>query len=419
MENIKDEFLNSSEVALSDKFESMDQVHNRYYEKFVELCRSKEFDQDVQKMVDEFVVGRIGAKKGVRAYVFNEMFKIAGGTENIDIGYLLAAIELQLAAGYCFNVAADSKGGYESEESKKTAFKTQALVEGLSLDSIDKLAIAEEKKDKIKDIFENTWQTFYEAEIIDTVVNLFKNRGRLPKDIAVEIENFAGDVKSVFGLEKEKIISIINGLPNEPIIDFTLERTYKVNAVQLENLGKAIGVLLDLDDKKTEYLSEYGKNYGIEMMIVNDIQDYSLDLVNNGSQEATREKNKNDVFSDLREGKISWPIKYSLELDSESEKFLAEFVGRKNLTNEECEEVRKRLITNGALSRCVQEAVRYEKMANAAIRNLDRNESSKSLQEISSGMRLSKYVYSLEDKYNVKLQPTKKQRKIIDESIQY
>jgi len=394
------------------KFEIMDQVHSMYYDKFVKLCQSEELEPDIQKMIEEFVIGRIGSKKGVRAFVCNEMFKVAGGdADNIDISYLLAAIELQLAAGYCYNVAADTKGGYVTQTKKNLAFKTHSIVEELAVSGIDNLNISEEKKDKIKALFDSTWQTFYEAEVIDTILNLFKNRGKLPSEIAVEIENFDGDTKNTYGLEKQKIVDVINNLPDKPIEDYTLERTYKLNAVQLENVGNILGIILELDEDKTRYLSEYGKNYGIEMMIVNDVQDYSLDLIDDGQQKATREKNKSDVFSDLRKGKITWPIKYSIELDPESENLIKKHIGQEDISDDECEEIRKRLIDNGALARCVEEAVRYEKRANIAIRNFNDSESKDRLQETSAELRLSKYVYSLEKKYGVKLQPTKVQRK--------
>lgn len=398
-------------VYSEGKFELMEKVHDRYFGKYLELCRSRNFESNVQKMVDDFVIGRIGAKKGIRAFVCNEMFQASGGTEDIDIGYLLAAIELQLAAMYCFNVAVDTKGGYESEEDKIIAFKTCTQIEELALVGIDKLNISEGKREKIKSIFDETWQAFYEAQIIDTIVNLFKNKGRLPKDIIYEIENFEGNIENTYGMQKQQIIGTITKMPNKPITDYTLERTYKVNAVMLENMGKVIGVLLDLDDETTKNLNEYGKNFGIEMQIVNDIQDFSLDLIEDDLPTATREKNKSDVFSDLKKGKITWPIKYALELDPAIEELFSKYAGRENLDQTECGEVRNRLISNGSLKRCVLEAVSYEKRANAAIRKLPDFPAREMLQRISAEQRLSKYVYILEDKYGVKLQPTKKQRK--------
>lgn len=401
----------AQESPEADKFALMERSHDKYFGKYLELCRSKQFDPDVQTMIDEFVIGRIGAKKGVRAFVCDEMFKAAGGTEDIDRGYLLAAIELQLAAGYCYNVAADSKGGYESEEGKKVAFKTHSQVEELALAGIDKINVSEEKKEEIKKYFDHTWKTFYEAEVIDTIVNLFKNRGKLPQDIISEIENFDGGIENTYGLSKQQIIEVLKSLPNEPIQDYALERTYKLNAVQLENIGKVIGILLDLDDEKVHHLCEYGKNYGIEMQIVNDIQDFSLDLTESESPKATREKNKSDVFSDLKKGKITWPLKYALELDPESQELLSKYAGREDLNETECEEVRQRLIADGSLARCVLEAVHYEKKANSAIRKLGDTPSKNMLQQISAEQRLSKYIYVLEKRYGVKLQPSKNQRK--------
>ncbi len=410
MEKVTD--IPTTEVTSTlSRFEVMEQVHQMYFGKYAELCRSRQFEPDVQKMVDDFVIDRIGAKKGIRAFICNEMYKVAGGTADFDISYLLAAIELQLAAGYCYNVAADTKGGYDSDEEKRTAFKTHSQVEELALLGIDRLHLSEEKKKEIKDIFDETWQTFYEAEVIDTIVNLFKNRGKSPQDIIHEIENFDGDIENTYGLSVQTIIQIIKALPDEPIQDYTLERTYKLNAVQLENIGKILGIILDLDDTKTGYLSAYGKNYGIEMMIVNDIQDFSLDLMNDDSSQATREKDKEDVFSDFKKGKITWPIKFALESDPSSEEIFKKLIGREDLSDVEYEKVRQLLIIDGAFARTVREAVMYEKKANAAIRMFGNTQFTEMLQKSSAELRLSKYIYALEDKYDVALQPSKIQRK--------
>lgn len=400
-----------SEENRTNRFYRMEEVHRKYFDTYVELCESAKVKPEVRKMIDDFVIGRIGAQKGVRAFIFNEMFEAAGGDKETDLKFLLASIELQLAAMYCFNVAADDKAGYESDEDKRVAYKTHTIVEDIALSGVDKIDISEEKKSKIKEYFNKTWETFYEAEVIDTIVNLYKNKGKLLSEITGEIEAME-DPQAKFGVSKEKILEIIARLPNEPIENFTLERTYKLNAAMIENFGDIIGVMLDSDPETVQKLRDYGKNYGIGMMIVNDIQDYSLNLIDDGSEKATREKDKTDVNSDLKKGKITWPMKYSLELDPNSKELFDRLAGKENLSDSEAEEMRSRLVANGAIARCVLESAYYEKKANTAVEGLGDKDARFMLQDTStSTMRLSKYIVVLERKYGIKLRPTESQRK--------
>jgi len=278
----------------------MEKIHQSYFPLFLSVCRQGDFTPTIKQMIEDFVVGRIGAQKGARAFVFQQLYDLAGGKENID--YLLAAIELHLASMYCFNVAADAKAGYDTPDKKATAYKTQDVVYDLSLKAIDEFSASQKIRSLIKKIFAKTQQQFLEGEIIDTIVNLYENRGKLPEDISEKIENIPdNEIYNTYGIPKETILGAIENLPTGCISDFTYLRSYLVNAVMIENFGAIIGVLLDLDNMVIEKLKKYGKFYGVGMMIVNDVQDYSLDLIEDGKTTATREKNKSDVFNDIQQ----------------------------------------------------------------------------------------------------------------------
>ena len=150
------------------------------------------------------------------------------------------------------------------------------------------------------------------------------------------------------------------------------------------------------------------------MMIVNDVQDYSLDLIDDGNDFATREKNKNDVFNDLRKGKITWPIKYALEIDSGLDDLFSSNLGNEMISYDDCDKIRLLLLKNGAIKRCILESTHYEKLANDSIKDFG-NEDEKHIlfQATTTMMRLSKYIYVLEDKYKVILKPTKSEIKKI------
>ena len=401
------------EINPDDRFKIMEKIHRQYFPLFLSICRENNFSQSVKQMVEDFVIGRIGAQKGVRAFIFYELYKLAGGNENID--FLLAAVELHLASMYCFNVAADAKAGYDTSDKKIIAYQTQNEVFNLSLKAIDKFTNNIDLNNRIKEIFAKTQRQFQEGEVLDTLVNLYKNKGKFSNDILKEIEKKSDSkIYNDYGFSKEVIANTIKKISNLQITDLTFDRTYGINAAMLENFGSIIGVILELDNKTILKLKNFGKYYGIGMMIVNDVQDYSLDLIDDGNDFATREKNKNDVFNDLRKGKITWPIKYALEIDSGLDDLFSSNLGNEMISYDDCDKIRLLLLKNGAIKRCILESTHYEKLANDSIKDFG-NEDEKHIlfQATTTMMRLSKYIYVLEDKYKVILKPTKSEIKKI------
>jgi geranylgeranyl pyrophosphate synthase len=397
----------NSTISPKQRFYLMGKIHEDYFPLFLEICRCDDYTLEVKKMIEEFVIGRIGAQRGVRAFIFEQLYLLSGGTKNID--YLLAAIELQLASMYCFNVAADTKAGYDSPDKRIIAYQTQNKVFDLSLKAIDKFTSDPKLKKRIKEIFRDTQTKFQIGEVLDTIVNLYKNKGDYPEKILRKINKLSkGEIWDNFGLPKEVIISTISGLSNEPIADYTFPRTYGINAAMIENFGSVIGEILGLDREKILKLREYGKFYGLGMMIINDVQDYSLDLLAYNGKYATREKYASDVFNDIKKGKITWPIKFALEIDGQLDHLFQEKLGDEKISYADCDRIRNLLLKNGAIKRSVLEAAFYEKLANDCIKDFKNEKTKQALfQATTTMMRLSKYVIVLENKYKTILKPKK------------
>ncbi len=400
----------SQKIRQSIRYAEMENIHQKYLPIFESLCKNDKYPTPIQKMMDEFVIGRIGANKGVRAFVFYKLYKLAGGRENIS--YLLAAIELHLASMYCFNVGADTKLGYDNKEKILTAFESHKIVYQLSLLAIERFA-SEPLAGKIQNVFEKTEKMFYEGQVLDIIINLYKNIGRKPHEILTEIQSISDvDIWQRYGMEKEFIVSALKNLPNTPIADYSFQRTYKINAAMLESFGEIIGLILNLDKEKITKLKNYGMYFGMGMMIVNDIQDYSLDLINDNNDKATREKNKNDVFSDIKKGKITWPIKFALEVDPGLHKLFSKKLGDENISYKECDNIRKLFMKNGTFKRCVLESAYHGKLANDSISDFENEESRKILLEGSASMcKLSKYIYILEKEYGIIIRQSRSQIK--------
>src|SRR3989344_3169062 len=230
----------NNRINPEERFGLMEKNHQDYFPLFSSICRENNFSPAIKKMVDDFVIGRIGAQKGVRPFIFKQLYLFTGGNDNIN--YLLAAIELHLASMYCFNVAADTKTGYDTADKKITAFQTQNEIFNLSLKAIDKFTDDNKLSRHIKEIFAKTQNQFQKGEVLDTIVNLYKNKGKFPREILEEIENISeNEIFNNFSLSKEIIISTISELQDKPIIDNTLIRTYGINAAMIENFGLIIG----------------------------------------------------------------------------------------------------------------------------------------------------------------------------------
>src|SRR3989338_6847888 len=179
----------NNQINSEDRFEMMEKIHQNYFPLFLSLCKENNFIPTIKQMVDDFVIGRIGVQKGVRPFIFQLLYTLAGGKENVD--YLLAAMELHLASMYCFNVAADTKTGYNTADKKITAYQTQNEIFNLSLKAIDKFTDDNKLSRHIKEIFAKTQNQFQKGEVLDTIVNLYKNKGKFPREILEEIENIS------------------------------------------------------------------------------------------------------------------------------------------------------------------------------------------------------------------------------------
>lgn len=369
-----------------NRFDEMAETHRRYFPIYRSAVENIQVYGETGQMLNHFVIGKIGSKKGIRGYILRKMYELIGGNWE-EILPIIAAVEMHLASMYCFNVGADSKSGYDTAEKRKTAFNTRDISFELALAIISQSGLPEEKVRILKDLFIITDQTFYKGETLDVLANIYS------------IPNITNeDIRNRYGIEPTLGQGTLNEFEHSSLEERVLYRTYGINAAMFENLGTVVGILRNVGGKEIDALTSFGRNYGLAMMIINDVQDYSLDL----AREITREKKHLDVFSDLREGKITWPILFYLNREDINS------IPWGNCDYQEYEDFRQKLCKTGIIKRCVLEAMAYSKRAVTALSPFANNDSRNMLIDSAVSIsKLSKYITLLEERYNVRLVPSK------------
>jgi len=391
------------------RFQEMKELHSKYfpfYREHLLSAKKRVKDKLIQRMLNDFVVNKIGFRPGIRAYIFRTMWKLLELKENDTLFHLCASIEMQLGQTYSYNVGADNKAGY-SGDNKKVAFETANQMLNIHKDFVYKIPQLDlSQKKAIWNIFEKIYKVFYTGQVFDTLINLYPNLNKPINDIlkSTDDKNFSDKFgfhfsykNRVASLLKREIINLIT------LENFLWQRTYGINANMIECYPYIIRVINPrITKEKILNLSRYGRYYGLAMMIINDIQDFSLDLV--GEKYPTREKKKEDVFNDVKNKKITWPILYGLkswnyEAIRKIEKI---YKDPKNVIIQE--DFREYLVKSGLIERTLLEATTYASISTDFLKTFSKNDHRENLEDISISIcKNSKYVKSLSERYKTKI----------------
>jgi geranylgeranyl pyrophosphate synthase len=397
------------------RFEEMKETYNEYiskYKKFV-VDLVKENDPKIATLFIDYVVSRIGSKYGIRPYILRKFMDInnINWKNHID---LLSYVELHLASMYCFNAGADRKTTFDID--KKYFFKCRDILRQKVFDSVQK----DYGKD-ILEIFKDSDTKFYTGQVFDTLINtkeyytLSKNAviSKLKKEYSYE------DLGIEYGII-EKTLKKYKYLEN-PNKLFVYERTYGINSALIENFAKIIDVLSDKTySRNKKYMFNYGKYCGLSNMIVNDIQDFSLDFVK--EKFSTREKERTDVFADLKNGYITWVISYALTSnDKLLKKQVLDILGKRDAKYLDQSNLRKAFIESGIFKKAICDAVAYAFLGINELEqviNIDNIEDINLLKDlIMTTAKCSKYVKFMEKEYKTKISLTQAEYKKIKKFV--
>ena len=121
------------------------------------------------------------------------------------------------------------------------------------------------------------------------------------------------------------------------------------------------GILGDAQEEEEKILANFGTNLGMTFQIIDDLLDYTGDENTMGKP----------VLSDLREGRITLPLIYTLQNDGkENRARIMELLGRKELDKSSLQEILSTVQSNGALDYTYRKAEEFSAHSKELLQHL-------------------------------------------------
>ena len=153
----------------------------------------------------------------------------------------------------------------------------------------------------------------------------------------------------------------------------------------MENIACIGAILADATAEQLETLKNFGLSYGNGVQIANDLGDFVLGT----SQAVDFEKTYKDQYSDIRHGKLTYPIILGLEIAEETP--VKALLGKDNVNYKELELLTRYLKESGIFEKIkeLSKAEYYE--CKRTLRNLPKSEARSMLSLMASMLRSNKY----------------------------
>jgi len=294
----------------------------------------KKENQELYKICLELLKKKIGTFE-TRAYLLRISFEVCSEKQwTKEIMHACAAIELELASMYYTNRIFDDKGGKEILSQPKNQFMAAMITRDLASQALTKACskVGYETFIRIKDLFDEINKIFYIGQFFEVSYNIYKPSLKLDFD---------------------------------KLLQLYYKRDYGVNNSFFEKLAM-IGAILGKGTKKqVEALANFGKDYGMMLQIINDIGDFVPPKYNLG----TEEKLPEDAYSDIKHGKLTFPIIYSLTHGNKEEnKLVIEALTNPNIEDTKLIEVTKILVKNGSIDFSKKTALDFVRKAKSYLK---------------------------------------------------
>lgn len=393
------------------RFDQMREIHASFFpflNSFL-IQKSEECeDKDIGLMLKEFALDKIAKKQSSRAHFLYLIANILKIETTEPFYFLCASLELNMIQAYCYNVGADGKSGYVGDK-KIIAFKTATYLRNCHSDFIDKTSLlSDTQKEKLKIFTEKIYRGIYIGQVFDTIIDVYNNFNKnnliplfIPEDRKFDVEILGPELKIVQGELKQD-----SRIDTKTIEEFVWKRTYGLNAYMIE-LYPEILTSLFLDTKentKLKPLTDYAFCYGMLMMIVNDIQDFALDLT--GDNTPTREKVAEDVFVDIKNERLTWPIQVLIRSGNIEHISLLEQFYKHKTEIEWQEKIRSMIVNDGYIKLSLIDATAYTYVALNSLKDIEDSEYKSFLEDlVVSLVKGNRYVKLLSIKLGIKIRP--------------
>ncbi len=389
----------------------MKEIHASYFPFLNSFLTNKSLlceDKDVALMLKEFALDKIASKQSSRAHFLYLIAHIL----NIETGeafyFLCASLELNMIQAYCYNVGADGKSGYIGDK-KITAFKTATFLRDCHSDFINETTLLNnEQKEKLILFTEEIYRGIYLGQTFDTLFNVYNNFNKnnlLPLTISEDRKLDAQILKPELKLVENELKEGVK-IDASSIAEFVWKRTYGLNAYMIERFPTILTSLFSekVENNTLKQLTRYAFCYGMLMMVVNDIQDFALDLTGNNSP--TREKVSEDVFIDIKNERLTWPIQILLNNKNNEHISLLEDFYKHKSEQEWQEKMREMMVKGDYIKLALVDATAYAYIALEALKEFEPSESKSFLEDlVVSLVKGNRYVKLLSIKFDTKIRP--------------
>lgn len=296
----------------------------------------------------------------LKPFLIRLSYEISGGKDWIEIAPVCAAAELINVSSYQANYALDGKAGNGTQRQKSDCFIASMITRELASMQLIRFASRNGHHREALELLRFASvsnQSIYYGQFADTNQLVFRNR----------IRNFACEEE--FLREYERRCAALSG-------EFT---------AQCAVIGARLGGASEAD---VSNLHDLGWCFGTGLQVVNDIGDLAPAIYAN----IDFHKNREDLLSDLRFGKITAPIYFA---------FISEATGQsdKSWTKMSRDELDQRLMATGALARSRALAKSYYKRCRMLIRGFPNSGSRDLFSTMISSLRSNKYFWALRHGY--------------------
>lgn len=403
------------------RFDQMKEIHANFFPLLNSFLINKSMqceDKDVALMLREFALDKIASKQSSRAHF---LYLIAGilKIETDEAFYFVcASLELNMIQAYCYNVGADGKSGYVGDK-KIIAFNTATFLRDHHPEFIEETSLlTSEQKEKLKVFTEKIYKGIYIGQTYDTLFNVYKNFDKdyllpltVPEDRQLDIQILNPEFKIVENNIKQNIkIDATN------IDEFVWKRTYGLNAYMIELFPEILISIFNqkIEGDKIDHLTKYAFCYGMLVMIINDIQDFALDLT--GDATPTREKVSEDVFIDIKNERLTWPIQILLKSKNNEHISLLEDFYNHKLDYDWQEKMRAMIVSGGYIKSALVDATAYAYIALKTLKSFEPSEERNFLEDlVISLVKGNRYVKLLSIKFDIKIKP---QQSLVNKKIE-
>lgn len=143
----------------------------------------------------------------------------------------------------------------------------------------------------------------------------------------------------------------------------------KKTAALFETCTYSGAISVKYNELQTKILEKFGEIYGICFQIKDDIFDYI----------SSEKKLGKPVGNDIREGKITLPLLYALNVSQKKEEYL-DIIRRKDFSKENINKIINFTISNGGIEYAKQKMEKYKQEALTILKNIENEKIRKSLE---------------------------------------